>query len=77
MACGTVFEAAIVLHGLELMDDEVKVMVEEVIVPDALVPLPTNEVYIVKHAFQSFLTWSKDLVGSISDPSVWIPKPTL
>jgi len=75
--CGTKFEATTVLHGMELADDEVKVTVEEVIIPDALVPVPIDEVYTVAHAFQSFLTWPKDLVGSISDPSVWIPKLTL
>ena len=73
MAHGTVFEADTILHGMELTNDEVKVTIEEVIVPDALVPMPTDEVYIVAHAFQSFLAWPKDLVGSISDPSVWIP----
>jgi len=48
---GIVFEATIVLHGMELTDDEVKVIIEEVIVPDALVPVPTDEVYIVAQAF--------------------------
>jgi len=42
-----VFEAATVLHGMELSEDEVKVMVEEVPVPFALVPVSTDEVYIV------------------------------
>ena len=77
VARGTKFEAATILHGMELADDEVKVTVEEVIIPDALVPVPTDEVYTVAQAFQSFLAWPKDLVGSISDPSVWIPKLTL
>ena len=77
VARGTVFEAATVLHGMELTEDEVKVSVEEVVIPDALVPVPTDEVYTVAQAFQSFLAWPKDLVGSISDPPVWTPKPTL
>ena len=77
MARGTKFEAVTILHGMKLADDEVKVTVEEVIIPDALVPVPTDELYIMTQAFQSFLAWPKDLVGSISDPSVWIPKLTL
>ena len=51
VASGKVFEAAIVLHGMELSEDEVKVTVEEVLMPYALVPVPTDEVYTVAHAF--------------------------
>ena len=47
MACGKVFEATIVLHGMELSEDEVKVTVEEVLVPFTLVIVLTYEVYIV------------------------------
>jgi len=68
VARGTIFEAGTLLHGIELMKDEVKVTVEEVLVLDALVLMPTNEVYIVAQTFQSFLAWPKDLVGSIFDP---------
>ena len=56
VACGKVFEAAIVFHGMELSKDEIKVTVEEVLVSFALVLVPTDEVYIVAHAFQCFLT---------------------
>jgi len=38
---------SIVLHGIELSEDEVKVTVEEVLMSFALVLMPTNEVYIV------------------------------
>ena len=51
VARGTKFEAATVLHDMELANDEVKVTVEEVIIPDALVPVPTDEVYTVALAF--------------------------
>ena len=37
-----VFEAATVLHGMELSEDEVKVTVEEVLMSFALVPVPTD-----------------------------------
>jgi len=46
---GKVFVVATILHGIELSEDDVKVMVEEVLVPFALVLVPT-------HAFQCFLT---------------------
>jgi len=70
VARGTIFEATTIVHGMELTNDEVKVTIEieEVIVPDALVHVATNDVYTMAHASQSFLAWPKDLVGSISDP---------
>ena len=55
VARGTIFGATTILHGMELVDDEVKVTVEEVIIPNALVPMPTDEVYTVAQTFQSFL----------------------
>ena len=55
VAHGKVFEAATVLHVMELSKDEVKVTVEEVLVSFALVPMPTDEVYTMAQAFQCFL----------------------
>jgi len=46
-----VFEAVTNLHGMELSEDEVKVTVEEVLMPFALVLVPTDEVYTMAHAF--------------------------
>jgi len=43
--CGKVFEAPIVVHGMELSEDEVNVTVEEVLMSFAFVPMPTDEVY--------------------------------
>jgi len=51
VAHGKVFEAAIVLHGMELSEDEVKVTVEEVLMLFALVLMPIDEVYTVAQAF--------------------------
>jgi len=74
VARGKVFEAATVLHGIELSEDEVKVTVEEVLMSFALVPVPTDAVYTVAQAFQCFLTWPRDLV--VTDPPVQTLKPT-
>jgi len=74
VARGKVFEVATVLHGMELSEDEVKVTVEEVLMPYALVPVPTDEVYIVAQAFQCFLAWPRDLV--VTDSPVQTLKPT-
>jgi len=62
---------------MDLSDNEVKVTVEEVLVLEALVLMPINEVYIVAHTFQSFLAWRRDLVNFISDPLVWTSKPII
>jgi len=74
VARGKVFEAATVLHGMELSKDEVKVTVEEVLMPFALVPVPTDEVYTVAQALQCFLAWPRDLV--VTNPPVQTLKPT-
>jgi len=47
VARGKVFEAATVLQDMELSEDEVKVTVEEVLMPFTLGHVPTDEVYIV------------------------------
>jgi len=67
---GTIFEVATIFHGMELSNNEIKVTV-----PNSLVPVPTNEVYIAADAFQSFLAWPRDLVDSISDPRYGLPNP--
>jgi len=74
VARGKVFEATTVLHGMELSEDEVKVTVEEVLMPFALVPVPTDEVYTVAQAFRCFLAWPRDL--AVTDPLVQTLKPT-
>ncbi|KOM48342.1 hypothetical protein LR48_Vigan07g204600 [Vigna angularis] len=68
VACGTVYETTTVVHGVELAKDEVKVTVDEVFVPDALVHLPTEEFFTVQEEFKSFVAWPRHLVGDVSDP---------
>jgi len=65
--------AATILHGMEQSNNEVKVTIEEVLVPYTLVHVPTYEVYTMAQAFQGFLVWPTDLVDSNSDP----PPPPL
>ena len=72
VARGKVFEAATVLHGMDLSKDEVKVTVEKVLMSYALVPVPTDEVYTVAQTFQCFLAWLRDLV--VTDSPVLTPR---
>jgi len=51
VARGTICEVVTILHGMKLLEDEVKVTVEEVLVLDTLVLVPTNKIYNVAHAF--------------------------
>ncbi|BAU03325.1 hypothetical protein VIGAN_UM076500 [Vigna angularis var. angularis] len=70
VARGTEFRSATVCHGMQLLEDEVKVSVDEMIMPDASVPLSTEEIFTVEQAYKSFITWPKFLVKPVSDPSV-------
>ena len=54
------FEAVTIRHGMELSKDDVKVTVGEVIMSYVVVPMPTDDVYTMAHAFQCFLTWPRD-----------------
>jgi len=69
------FKATTILDGMELSEDEIKVMVEEVLVPFTLVLVSTNDVYTIAQAFQCFLPWPGDLVDS--NPSIHTLKPTI
>ncbi|KOM57731.1 hypothetical protein LR48_Vigan11g076400 [Vigna angularis] len=53
VARGIVFQAATVVHGLELSEDAVKVLVDYIIILDASVPLPTDDIFTMAQAFQS------------------------
>jgi len=68
---GIIFEEAKIL----MLGWQRDVTIEKVVMPNALVPMPTDEVYIVAHAFLSFLTWLKYSVGSISNSPIWTFKP--
>ncbi|KAL3628096.1 Proteasome subunit beta type-3 [Castilleja foliolosa] len=50
------------LHNTKMYDDQVRVTVEQVIVADALVPFPTEEVTTVGEAPKQFIAWPRRLV---------------
>ncbi|KOM43705.1 hypothetical protein LR48_Vigan05g131000 [Vigna angularis] len=68
VARGTVYETVIVVHGVQLAEDEVKVTVDEVVVPDVVLLVPTDEFFTVQEPFKSFVAWLRHLVGDVSDP---------
>ncbi|KAL3644262.1 Proteasome subunit beta type-3 [Castilleja foliolosa] len=50
------------IHHRKMNDDEVRVSVERVLVADALVPFPTDEVTNVGEALKQFIAWPRRLV---------------
>ena len=72
MALGKVYEEATTLHNVHLSPDVVKVTAEKVRVPDAGVPLPSDEVTTVVDAFQTFVAWPKHLIRIMPEPPVII-----
>ena len=72
VALGKVYEEATTLHNVPFSPDVAKVTVEKVRVPDARVPLPSDEVTTVADAFQTFVAWPRDLIRFMPQPHVII-----
>ncbi|KAH1193415.1 LEAF RUST 10 DISEASE-RESISTANCE LOCUS RECEPTOR-LIKE PROTEIN KINASE-like 1.1 [Glycine max] len=66
VALGRVYEGSTIVHNTPLFPGQVKVGVDEVKDPDALVPVPTDEVSLVGQAIHTFLAWPTHLVKSLS-----------
>ncbi|KAL5134301.1 hypothetical protein HKD37_03G007487 [Glycine soja] len=80
VALGRVYEGSTVVHNTPLLPDQVKVSVEEVTDANAPVPVPTNEVSLVRQTLHTFLAWPTHLVKSLSQqvavsPAKPLPKP--
>jgi len=69
---GKVYEETATLHNVPLSPDVAKVTVERVRVPDARIPLPSDEVTTVVDAFQTFVAWPKHLIRIMPEPPVII-----
>ena len=72
VAIGKVYEETTTLHNVPLSPDVVNVTVEKVRVPDARVPLPSDEVISVADAFQTFVAWPRHLIRIMPEPNVII-----
>ncbi|KAL3638082.1 Proteasome subunit beta type-3 [Castilleja foliolosa] len=62
VAYGRIHELGSNIHHRKMNDDEVRVSVERIIISDALVPFPTEEVTKVGEAANQFIAWPKRLV---------------
>lgn len=59
----------ILLHNRELPFEHLKVSVDKVLKPDAKVPIPNEDVELVKDALGTFLAWPRDYVTQDMDVS--------
>ena len=66
VAMGRVYEGSTLVHNTPLLPSQVKVSVDEVKDADAPVPVPTDEVSLVRQALHTFLAWPTHLVKSLS-----------
>ncbi|KAL3617165.1 hypothetical protein CASFOL_038912 [Castilleja foliolosa] len=65
VAYGQIHELGSTIHNMKMKDDEVRVTVVRVVVEDAEVPIPTEEVTKVGEAPKNFIVWPRRLVESI------------
>ncbi|KAL3613534.1 hypothetical protein CASFOL_042568 [Castilleja foliolosa] len=79
VAYGHIHELGSTIHNMKMKVDEVRVTVVRVVVEDAEVPFPTEEVTKVGEAPNNFIVWPRRLVESISgkgfSPKELFPKP--
>jgi len=62
LAIGKVYQEATTLHNVLLSPDAAKVTVKRVRVGDVRVPLPSDEVTTLVHAFHTFIAWPRQII---------------
>ena len=67
VARGNVHKLGSTVHYQQIADDQVRVSVEEVIIVDVPLPLPTDDLKIVSDVKGTFISWPKKLVD-VSNP---------
>ncbi|KAL3614460.1 hypothetical protein CASFOL_041546 [Castilleja foliolosa] len=65
VAYGHIHELGSTIHNMKMKADEVRVTVVRVVVDDAEVPFPTEEVTTVGEAPNNFIVWPRRLIESI------------
>jgi len=58
------------MHTVPMLDDLVRVVVEDIRDATAPVPVPTGEMQVVGKAIGTFISWPKELIKSISTKKV-------
>ena len=55
---------------MPMLDDLVRMVVEDIRDATALIPVPTREVQVVGDTIETFISWPKELIKSISTKKV-------
>jgi len=70
VAIGRVYPGGSTMHTMPMLDDLVRMVVEDIRDATAPVPVPTWEVQVVGDAIETFISWPKELIKSISTKKV-------
>ena len=62
MAIGRQLQGGKTIHGVLLLPQYARVMIDEVRDPHAQVPVPTSEIIFVGEALGTFIAWPKALI---------------
>jgi len=72
VAIGRVYPGGSTMHTVPMLDDLVRVVVEDIRDATAPVPVPTGEVQVVGDAIGTFISWPKELIKLISTKKVCV-----
>jgi len=72
VAIGRVYPGGSTMHTVPMLDDLVRVVVEDIRDATAPVPVPTGEVQVVGDTIGTFISWPKELIKSISTKKVCV-----
>ena len=64
---GKVYKLGPTIHHKQIMGDQVRVVVGQVVVADAPVPIPNDEVQFVGQAPNNFIAWPASLVQVVAN----------
>jgi len=67
VALGRLYEGSATVHNMALLHGQLKVVVEEIIQADALVPVPTDQVILVWQTLNINLDWPTNLIKCLSE----------
>ena len=68
MAIGRQLQGGETIHGVPLLPQYARVMIDEVLDPHAQVPVPTSKIQFVGEALGTFIAWPKALIMPYFSP---------
>ena len=74
---GSVHNLRSTVYHQQMKDDQVRVSFEEVIIADAPIPIPSDELNIVSDVLGTFILWPKNLISVRADEETPFTPPIL